>query len=124
MMHGPLLLVLAGLLSSILGTNISQVSLWSQVDSCAQSCASSASSFFAQSWGCSGDDLYTCLCTSVTLVGGAAHVCASKSCTAFASYEADPERARAIVSELCWSNMADAPATVSATGQYLRSAFR
>jgi hypothetical protein len=69
---------------------------------------------FSLALGCSGDILYTCLCISVAFVGEAAHVCASKSCAAFASYEADPKRAHAIVSELCWSNMADAPATVSA----------
>ena len=111
-------LVVARLLSIGVATGITQVSLWSQVDSCAQSCASSASSYFSSSLGCSGNDLYTsCLCPSLTYLGGAAHFCASISCTAFASYEGDPERARAIVSELCWSNMGAAPATVSATGQ-------
>ncbi len=112
------LLVVARLLSIGVATGITQVSLWSQVDSCAQSCASSASSYFSSSLGCSGNDLYTsCLCPSLTSLGGAAHSCASISCTAFASYEGDPERARAIVSELCWSNMGAAQATVSATGQ-------
>jgi hypothetical protein len=112
-------LVLAVLTSISVATNITQVSIWSQVDLCAQSCASSASSYFSSSLGCSGDDLYaSCLCPSLTFLRDAAHSCASVSCTAFASYAVDAERARAIVSQLCWSNIADAPATVSATGQY------
>jgi hypothetical protein len=86
--------------------SLQQIPIWTEIDACAQSCALSASSYFSSSLQCPGADPDSCLCTlgPTTSLAGLAHVCASKSCTSFPSYNADPERTRAALSIYCEAN--------------------
>lgn len=83
------------------------VGIWNGIDTCAQSCAISASSAFSSLASCPTSNPASCICNvapAVSAVAGAAHQCASTSCTAFPSYSADPERARAALTSYCLSN--------------------
>jgi hypothetical protein len=88
--------------------SLQQIPIWTEIDACAQSCALSASGYFSSSLQCPGTDPDSCLCTlgPTTQLAGLAHVCASKSCTSFLSYSADPERARAALTTYCEVNAA------------------
>jgi len=85
---------------------LEQILFWTTIDACARSCASSVSSFFSSSLGCPSTDPNSCLCSGgpLTYLGGRAHQCASTSCTAFASYSEDPERARVALTIYCSVN--------------------
>ena len=95
--------------STVIGTDIAlqQVGSWNVIDACAQSCAISASTVFSSLASCPSSDPASCICNvapAVSAVAGAAHQCATTSCTAFPSYAEDAERARVALSYYCWSN--------------------
>jgi hypothetical protein len=99
--------------------SLQQLSSWTQIDACAQSCALSASSVFSRLFSCSSSDPASCICNAapaVSAVAGSGHQCAVTSCTAFASYSDDPERARMVLSSYCWANgISNAPASATAS---------
>ena len=97
------------ILSSVASTDIplTQIANWNGIDTCAQSCAISASSVFSSLASCPTSNPASCICNAapaVSAVAGAAHQCASSSCAAFPSYLADPERARSALTYYCLSN--------------------
>lgn len=96
------------------------VSGWSEANPCAQSCASKVSSTWSINLRCRASDPASCICTlgPLTTVAGKAHLCASESCSGYAGYSMDPERARMIITEYCQSNSpvtVGTPISVSAT---------
>ena len=82
---------------------LTEIAIWSSLDSCAQSCAISASNAFSIKNACPDTDPASCICNvapAVSNVAGKAHVCASNSCKP----TNDPPRARLALTSYCLSN--------------------